>query len=181
MKRRRITMQRVTQHISDPLDFVVNNASNQARSLEFRDVGFNIAVYGDKHYILRFSTEDNTGERRFGITIRETLNLIFKTIKHILYYIFKIDNFNPINFPSSKLRNQRIVLIDKLLDQEDLNVVVEIHFDNIETYEFTIITAMRVDDFNIGDGQYIIEMTNNSSVLKQFVRGTKKVVDDFDN
>ncbi|WP_121964456.1 hypothetical protein [Myroides sp. N17-2] len=181
-KRKRIITKKISQNIeTDPYAYVVNNASVQTRKLKSEDVGFFVTIYGDKHYILRFSSEDDSGKRREGISIKETVDLIFRSIKHIIYYIFKENSFNPINFPTSTERKKRIVLVNKIDIEEDLNVVVEIHFDSIDVYEFTIITAMKIDNFNIADGQFYLEFYKENSILKQFVRKEERIVDRFDN
>ncbi|MEK6492132.1 hypothetical protein [Myroides odoratimimus] len=181
-KRKRIITKKLNQNLeSDSYAYVVNNASVQTRKLKVGDVGFFVTIYGDKHYILRFSSEDDSGKRREGISIQETVSLVFKSIKHIIYYIFKENSFNPINFPTSSDRKKRIVLINKFDTEKDLNVVVEIHFDSIDVYEFTIITAMKVDDFNIADGQFYIEFCEENSILKQFVRKSEKIIDCYNN
>jgi hypothetical protein len=48
-----------------------------------------------------------------------------------------------------------------------LNVVIETHFVNINTYEITVVTAQCVDDFRAQIGQFAIELQGDASILKK--------------
>jgi ribosome-binding protein aMBF1 (putative translation factor) len=56
-------------------------------------------------------------------------------------------------------------------DEGRLNIVIEAHLINLDTYEITVKTAMRNDSFKISDGQFALEIFENESVLKRMERG----------
>ena len=67
-------------------------------------------------------------------------------------------------------------------DEVRLNVVVEYHFLNMNSYEVTLITAMRKDDFYFSDGTFQLEIqSDGSSSLYKSERGKVKLISEFIN
>lgn len=132
----------------------------------------------DKHYWDRIQFGDDSGER-VGIEVEFVEPLILKSFNHLIYYSLKHKDFTFINHPPPKGRNIRIVLRQIFDDKETLNVVVEYHFLKLNTYEVTVKTAMSIDVFNLADGQYLIEFSNDESVLSTFKKGQIIEVDKY--
>jgi len=96
-----------------------------------------------------------------------------KSIRHLLFYSSVVAGFKFINYDSPQ-PPVRIVLQEEL-NGSKLNVVIEAHFLNINSYEITVKTAMCVDDFRIVMGQYCIEIQGDGSVLGRC--DNKKIVE----
>lgn len=121
----------------------------------------------DKHYWDRLHFGDNNGER-INIDVAFVESLVLKSFKHLVYYSLKHKEFVFINHPPPKSRNIRVVLRQTFSNKPILNVAVEYHFLKLNTYEVTVKTAMSIEGFDLSDGQYAIEFTDNESTLYAF-------------
>jgi hypothetical protein len=148
-----------------------NCCSKNARQIILSPHKFNSDIWADKHYNIRVQQGDDNGIRE-GIEIEVVLELIKNTFNHVINYALKygkIVNFPPFAPPQST----RIVLQNFVDNEEDfLNVALEYHFLDVDTYEITVLTAMKHKGFHIRQGQYVIQLYHDKTILMQFVKGT---------
>nr|WP_298657940.1 hypothetical protein [uncultured Flavobacterium sp.] len=167
------------ENIIDPHQYTENCCSKNARRIVVKPALFNSDVWADKHYNIRVQHGDDNGARD-GIEIDVVLELIDNTFNHVINYSLKygkIVNFPPFAPPKST----RIVLQDLVDAVEDfLNVAVEYHFLDVDTYEITVWTAMTNKAFRIREGQYIIQLHHDKTILHQMVKGTYQQLHSFD-
>lgn len=164
--------------ISDNEAYTENAGSKNAKKIAVVNYSIETEIWVDKHYSIREQHGDDFGKRE-GITRDAVEVLVKKSFLHLKYYNLKHSNFKFVNFPPSKVRNIRIVLKDKIENQEFLNVVVEYHFIDLNLYEVTIFTAMCKDDFHLSDGQFGIVFDKNYSELVFMQNKRLKLIDDF--
>jgi hypothetical protein len=96
-------------------------------------------------------------------------------MKHLIAYSSILKTFTFINHELHGGRANRIVLQEETVDGK-LNIVIEAHIVDVDTYEITVITAMCEEFFFISDGQFVVEISDNESVLKKNERGQVKEV-----
>jgi hypothetical protein len=165
-QRKRIPVQRgELKAIDDKIEFTSNKCSNNARKIHVEARHVNIHLWFDKHYHNRYQHGDEYGKRE-NIGPTEVENLVRKAVKHLIFYSCNIRGFKFINYkgqPEAPVR----VLLQEQTEQSILNVVIEVHYLDIETFEITVKTAMCVDDFRASVGQYIIEFQKDISFLKR--------------
>lgn len=154
-----------------------NAASDNAKYLGEFEESWKHEFWIDKHYTNRKNHGDENGPRE-GIDETIIENLIKKSISHLFYYSLK-HTFPFINFPPKKKPAHRTVLQEISNFQETLNVVVEFHFLDTNKYEVTVKTAMCVKNFNIQDNQYVIQFSDNESILYLSVNKELKEIDSF--
>lgn len=148
-----------------------NICSLNAKFITNYHLTFKTNLFKDKHYNVRKDFGEDDGTPRHGIDEECVCRLIEKTLLHVLHYSMRygfIINYPPFNPRTSS----RIVLQDKITDEKDfLNVAVEYHFENLNSFEVTIWTAMAIENFRYRDPQYIVELHVDKTVLKQKERG----------
>ncbi len=146
----------------DVLAYLPNKASVNARQIIAFNESITLDLWHDKHYIVR-------NVEREGIDTEVVQKLIVNAIKHLLFYSSRVKGFTFLNHDTSPLdRTVNIVLQDSYSESIMLNVVIEAHFVNFKKYEITVKTAMRINGFNLFEGQYAIEfLDKDSSVLKR--------------
>ena len=164
----------IKDEIFDKDAFVENCSTKKAKyHIEFIE-NSKTEIWIDKHYWDRILLED-----RDGIEIKFVEPLVIKSFKHLLYYCLKHKDFSFINHPPPKSRNIRVVLRQLFNNKEPLNVAVEYHFLKLNSYEVTIKTAMSVEQFDLGDGQYLIEFNENESTLYSFRKRQLNEIDKY--
>ena len=57
-----------------------------------------------------------------------------------------------------------------------LNAVIETHWANCLYYEITIKTAMKINDFDLSDGQFAIQVFDDGATIKQNQKGTVVII-----
>lgn len=141
-----------------------NKCSKNAKRLFNNTHGFKSDVWTDQHYMIRLHVGDENGVRE-GIEIEDVKNLINDTFSHVINYALKYGSL--INFPPFiATKSVRIVLQNRMdVIDEILNVAIEYHFVDVNTYEITIWTAMKTRDFSIRDGQYVIQLHHDKTIL----------------
>lgn len=138
----------------------------------------NSSVWSDKHYIKRLEDGDENGIRE-GIEIYDVRLLVEETFNHIVCYGLKYDKI--VNFPPFVFNKSSRIVLKRFLDGgEVLNVAVEYHFFDVNTYEITIWTAMKVNDFFIRDGQYVVELHHDKTKLLRSVSKKLNLVMELD-
>ena len=115
-----------------------------------------------------------TTRKREGIHPYIVLPLIMKSIPHMDWYSRTIKEFAYINkndgwFPI------RVILQEKI-DRQMLNVVIEVHFKELNVIELLVITATNHADFMIKDDQYSIVFQGNKSQLMKQENGMPRLV-----
>jgi hypothetical protein len=169
-KRKRI-MKGIFAEIVDPESYGDNICSINAKFITNYELTFKTNLFKDRHYNIRKDFGEDDGTPRDGIDEESVCNLIEKTLIHVLHYSMRygaIVNYPPFN-PKTSFR---IVLQDKTSDEKDfLNVAAEYHFESLNSFEVTIWTAMAIENFRYRDPQYIVEIHNDKTILKQKERG----------
>lgn len=163
--------------VLDTSAFTENMSSSNAKKLNTSNNSFVIDLWGDKHYFSRAQHGDDHGDRD-GIESSVASELIITSIHHLFFYSSCLEKFCFINHDCLKdePKNRRIVCKQNI-DGIDLNVVIEVHHFGHCRYEITIITAMKVNNFRIADGQYVIEMLDNeTSILSKMEKGQLKEI-----
>lgn len=175
-KRPRIGKEMLVPIEADPLEFKENKSSKNARQLHTHVENIQIDVWFDKHYYTREQHGDENGKRH-DIELAHVTRLLQLAMKHLIYYSLRLPNFTFLNFAGQAQRSNRILLQERFSTGETLNVAVEYHYVDFNKYELTVKTAMRVDDFRVSDGQYVLEVYNEtSSELKRFEGKKFKVI-----
>src|SRR5580698_6012168 len=112
-----------TPALEDPLEFVENKCSSNARKIltHFEDV--EIVLWFDKHYHDRHQHGDESG-RREGINPDIVKELVTKSIRHLIVYSTIVKGFVFANYDGyqSKGLPERVVLQEQL-NNDMLNVV----------------------------------------------------------
>jgi hypothetical protein len=156
--------------IEDEMAFIKNKCSERARKVNSIKPNLVFDVWFDQHYQIRQQFGDDNGVRE-GIDSKKVESLILKSMKYLIAYSSFLKTFSFINHDLNGGRSNRIVLQEST-DEGRLNVVIEAHLLNVDTYEITVKTAMRNDSFLLSDGQFALEIFDNESVLKRMERGS---------
>jgi hypothetical protein len=147
--------------------FKSNICSKNARLVCEVNHIINSSVWSDRHYINRLEDGDENGTRE-GIDIADVKQLVEETFNHVICYSLKYGSI--VNFPPFVLNKSTRIVLKQILDGgEVLNVAVEYHFFDVNTYEITVWTAMKVDQFFIRDGQYVVELHHDKTKLMRNV------------
>ena len=165
-KRNRIASKPRLQPVVDELEFRPNKGSKNARPVEgiARKIEFNL--WFDKHYIIRHQHGDENGKRE-GIEKDDVRNLVLEAMGHLLVYSSLVAGFTFLNRNPPSYNAKRIVC-QRELNGCTLNVVIEVHYDGLHSFEVTVFTAMCSDEFVISQGQYVIEMVDDDgSILRK--------------
>lgn len=149
--------------IEDPMEFVKNKSSDNARKLCEIEVSLATHIWIDKHYHDRHQFGDTSG-RREGINPEQVEALVKKSIPHLLFYGNAVPGFAFLNYDGFTTNNIRVVLQERDIDKK-LNVVIEAHYTEGNKFEITVKTALCVDDFRLSQGQYAIEIQGDNSIL----------------
>lgn len=177
-KRKRISANTI-ETIIDIEAWVENCTSKKVRHHTTFSENFQIEFWYDKHYWDRLHLGDDEGERA-GIEFENVEPLVIKSFKHLLYYALKHKELLFVNHPPPKTRNIRVVLRQTFTDKTTLNIVVEYHFVSLNKFEVTIVTAMSIEEFQLGDNQYAIEFNETESTLYRLVNKQVIKVDNYD-
>ncbi|MFV8324794.1 hypothetical protein [Flavobacterium sp. ZS1P14] len=128
--------------------------------------------------MIRLHIGDENGMRE-GIDIEDVKNLINDTFNHVVNYAHMetIINFPP--FIQNK--SVRIVLQNRMDVVDDiLNVAIDYHFVDVNTYEITIWTATNTRDFFIRDGQCVVQLHHNKTSLFKNIKKTSNQLCEFE-
>lgn len=156
-----------------------NCSSKKVRHHTTFTENFQVEFWYDKHYWDRLHLGDDNGDR-VGIEFEFVEPLVVKSISHLIYYSLKHKDFLFVNHPPPKTRNIRVVLRQTFNDKLTLNIAAEFHFISLRKFEVTIVTAMSVDEFDLGDNQYAIEFNEDQSTLVRLVDGKVTKIDDYE-
>lgn len=156
--------------LDDQIAYQPNKCSENARQVDKVSIRIIFDLWNDNHYLKRIQHGDDNGKRE-GIAA-DTVNAFVKgACYHLLYYASNVPSFNFLNHGVGA-PDIRTVLKDTYSGEGTLNVVIETHFVAVDCYEVTVVTALRADDFKIGNGQFFIEFdSENTSTLKRLERG----------
>jgi len=160
--------------IEDELAFTKNKCSENARKIKSVNPSLIFEVWFDKHYQIRKQFGDENGER-VGIDWENVESLVLNSLKHLVAYSSILKTFTFINHELHGGRANRIIL-QEYIDEGKLNIVIEAHLIDIETYEITVKTAMCTETFAISDGQFALEIVDNESILRKMERGQLKEI-----
>lgn len=149
--------------IEDNLTFIKNKSSDNAKKLGEIAVSFATHLWIDKHYHIRYQFGDDNGPRT-GIEPDTVEKLVKKAIPFLLFFSTAVAGFSFVNLNNNSERPVKIVLKEGE-GNDTLNVVVEAHFVEINKFEITIKTAMRVEDFRLHQGQYALEVLETNCIL----------------
>ncbi|MDF2382597.1 hypothetical protein JMG10_14035 [Nostoc ellipsosporum NOK] len=129
----------------------------------------------DKHYHIRYKFGDERGKRE-GIAPEKIKLIVNEAIKHLVAYSAFVKSFSFLNHDHIRGEKALRIVCKKELGGHVTNVVIEVHYIDLDEFEITIITALQADDFRLGDGQYAILLNENGSSLLHFSRGKLKEV-----
>lgn len=169
-KRKRIGVE--IEEIIDPELYMPNSCSENAKKFHEYSNDLFVELWIDKHCSLR-------QVERIGIDLDTLQNLAMLSVKHLVYYQLREVKFNIIQYPEYKGKDKRIVIQEETAGGDLLNIVIECHFLDISTYEVTLITAMVENNFRVFDGQYILRVDGESSVLYRKVSNAINKISDF--
>jgi hypothetical protein len=169
----------ITDSIVNLEAYSENCCSKNARQVLLSPHKFNSDVWADKHYTIRVQQGDDNGVRE-GIELEAILELIRDTFNHVINYSLKYGKI--VNFPPFAPPQSTRIVIQNHVDNEEhfLNVALEYHFLDVDTYEVTVWTAMKHKGFHIREGQYIIQLHHDKTILLQFVKRVLKKLHTFD-
>lgn len=151
-----------TPLILDELAFISNKCSEKARKIKTIKEALKLHIWFDKHYQDRHQFGEDDGEKRNGIEPQVVEDLIVTSIKHLFFYSSTLINFKFINL--DKQNSIRINLRDVSYDIP-LNVVIEVHYLEVNEFEITVITAICVEDFWKKQGRHTVEIQGDNSIL----------------
>lgn len=145
--------------------FIPNQCSQLAKKIQLVVEKSTFEIWFDKHYHNRQLFGDDFGERT-GIETSRVLDLVIRSLRHLLFYSATIRGFKMINYSAQPDPTIRVLLQEEVEDTI-LNVVIEAHTTVLNVYEITVKTAMCVENFRVALGQYIIEVEGIYSKLKR--------------
>ncbi len=155
-----------TPVIEDELEYLQNKCSYKARKIDVYLQNISIHIWFDKHYLDRVQHGDYNGKRE-GIEQEAVMDIVVKSIKHLLFYGAVTKGFIFLNFPQALAFGERAVRV--VCAKNGVNVVIEAHFLTIQEYEITIKTAIKKEEYKPSDNQYIIELLDDEhSILSKF-------------
>jgi hypothetical protein len=160
--------------VEEELAYTRNRCSKKARKINSIHHNLVFEIWFDQHYQIRLQFGDENGMRP-GIDSIKVESLVLRSMKHLVAYSSLMKIFTFINHDLNGDRANRIVL-QELTDEGKLNVVIEAHLIDLNTFEITVKTAMCIDTFNLYEGQFAIEIINNESILKKFENGKIKEI-----
>ena len=173
-QRPRIQRPQTTPAIADPLEFKGNRSTPNARLVCNVIDKSECEIWLDKHYHIRYQHGDENG-KRIGIEPAIVESVVKKSIKYLLAFSSMVKTFKFINYVG-----QNEPLVSVVLKEEShgstLNVVIQVHFLEINKYEVTVKTAMCVEDFRIESGQFAIVLDETGAVLKKWVNGNMQLI-----
>ena len=149
--------------VIDPFEWRANKCTPRARQHDDLKEVITINFWFDQHYFIRNQHGDILG-KRIGIDINHVKDMVSRSLKHLLFYSANLEKFTFLNLNPPPMRAHRIVIKEDI-NGGMLNAVIEVHYINVHTYEITVKTAMVVDNFDVADNQYCLEMQGDSSVL----------------
>ena len=155
--------------IENEAEYKRNIGSVKAKRIKIGLPSVVFDLWVDKHYCDRSLFGDENGSRS-GIEPKVVEELVTESLKYLVTYGSLLESFSFLNNGLSGERFKRIVL-QRENETGKLSVVIEIHLVNESTFEVTVKTAMKVDDFRIGDGQYIIAIIDDKSILRKMRDG----------
>ncbi len=150
--------------LKDPLEFVANKCSKNARKVNTEATELKFDIWVDKHLHIRQQLGDKHG-KRVGIEPAIVGDLVSRAIGHLIYYSNLAKGFAFLNCNGFHSPAIRVLLKDSCGEDLPLNVLIEAHSGGIGSYEITIITALRINDFNMSEGQYMVEFHADGSTL----------------
>jgi hypothetical protein len=160
--------------VEDELAYTRNKCTEKARKINSINHNLVFEIWFDQHYQIRLQFGDENGLRP-GIDAIKVESLVLRSMKHLVAFSSLLKTFTFINHNLNGGRANRIVL-QELTDEGKLNVVIEVHLIDLNTFEITVKTAMCIDTFKIGDGQFIVEIIENESILKMLENGKIKEI-----
>jgi hypothetical protein len=172
--RKRITKEIIGEIVVDESAFLENKGSKNARKITEKAVQIHIEIWYDKHYLNRVQFGGDDGQKREGIDEATIQNLVTHSKSHLINYSFKIKNFSFVNPTNPPGHNVRVVLQNDTNDGL-LNVGIGFYQKTGNKYEVTVFIAMVTDSFRISDGQYVVLMDGDTSVLRKM--DNKRLVD----
>lgn len=153
----------------DELSFGKNVGTEKARLAVTKNYCLSFEVWHHKHYWDRAQIGDDNGKRE-GIEPEVVQSLVLRALSHLIYYSCRVKTFSFLNHNSLSL--VMVVLRDCYSQEKILNVPINVHLSAPDTYEITVMTAMREDGFHLRAGQYVLDFdSENSSTLKRFEQG----------
>ncbi|MEO6611199.1 MAG: hypothetical protein ABIT05_03670 [Chitinophagaceae bacterium] len=162
--------------VADPWKFEANLCTPNARIVAEVTEEIDVNLWYDKHYHDRHFIGDKNGKRD-GIDMDVVEGLVLRSIKHLFLYSGMFPNLHFINHKPTS-RATRLVLQESV-NGVLLNVVIEVHFVKISLYEITVKTAMRHDEFDMSDNQYVIELDGDGALLKKFENKALRLICQF--
>lgn len=148
--------------IVDEIAFVKNKCSEKARKITTIRENLKLHIWFDKHYQDRHQFGEDNGDKREGIEPQVVEDLIVRSIKHLFFYSSTLMNFKFINLDSNNAI--RINLRDTT-HPVPLNVVIEVHYHELNEFEITVKTALCVSDFWKKQGRHTLEIDQETSIL----------------
>ena len=152
--------------VDDTMSFIPNKCTIKARKIKESDIKINCNFWEDKHYSTRSQHGDDDGVR-VGIERAAVMQLIEESMPYLYYLSAVMDHFSFLNTDNTNRKN-RIVLQRIDDDLVMLNVVIECYTIDIITHEITIKTAMKINGFELSDGQFALELMEGGAKLRQF-------------
>ena len=158
--------------IDDPAEFKKNYSSEKARQILSKSCDFHYELWIDQHYQTRQQFGDKNGKRD-GIEQEVVKSLVIRAFQPLIIYSTLVKEFKFINKGD---KPPVMVVLQEEIDGIMLNVPIQAHLCHDNKFEITVKTAMRINDFKIQAGQYVIELQAGGSVLKKFHNGQLKDV-----
>ena len=158
--------------VIDPEAYRFNSCSKNAKPEKIFGHKIYTDVWTEKHYNIRLFQGEDDGQKRDGIDLDLVLNLISETFPHVLVYALKVGKI--VNFPPFVANQSTRIVLQNLVDagHHFLNVAVEYHYLDMDTYEVTVWTAMNEKNFNIREGQYVVQLHHDRTILHQKIKGS---------
>lgn len=155
--------------VEDPLAYIPNKTTPMSRKLKDIRPGLYLEIHYDKHYANRNQFGDAMGARD-GIGLDDVGNLVESSLKHLVYFSSIVKSFSFVVYDNTP-RGQRkqVGLQQECDDGIMLNVVIEGHHLEADTYEITIVTAMKINGFFDRSGEYVIEILDKDQSILRMV------------
>jgi len=164
-KRIPVTKRPAGAFMIDPLAYIANRSSAQARKIDTYEEKIFVHLWYDKHYCNRFQHGDEWGKRE-GIEPMMIKETVIQSISWLITCSGLYKFFRFLNHVKEGDHFHRIVL-QKQTREGLLNIVTEFHWISLLQYEVTVKTAMVTESFRLSDGQFALRINDSGcSILK---------------
>jgi len=149
----------------DDLAYIPNKATSYGRKITQINKSIAFELWHDQHYVTRYTVGDEYGKRD-GIEPKIVLDLINRAFPYFIACSFVVKGFRFVNFKDNHESLVRTIIHEQTKDGQ-LNVIIEVHYVDVFTYEVTVKTGMVKDGFTIKEGEFSLELVEGGVIVRK--------------